>query len=117
MQNSKQKINNLLEKQLRLTFFQLIVDIKSSSEAQEIFSDLLSEAELTSISKRLAVAYWLAKGRSYDNIKRNLKVSSSTIADVRNSVKNSGWKQALLKIDADEWASTWEQRLKSVFKR
>ncbi len=117
MQNSKQKINTLLEKQLRLTFFQLIVDIKNPSEAQAVFSDLFSDAELTSISKRLAVAYWLTKGRSYDNIKRNLKVSSSTIADVRNTIKNPGWKQALQKIDADEWASTWKQRLKSVFKR
>jgi TrpR-related protein YerC/YecD len=117
MQISKRKINSSLEKQLYQTFFQLITDIKNVTEAEAVFKDLLSAAELTSIAKRLAVAYWLSKGRSYGNIKENLKVSSATIADVQQHLKRPGWKLALQKITADEWASQWEERIRSVFKK
>ncbi len=117
MQVSKLKVNATLEKQLFYNFFQLVVDLKSVDEVQLIFKDLLSPAELTSITKRLAVAYWLIKGRSYGNIKDNLKVSSATIADIHPRLKKPGFKLALQKITADEWATLWEQRIRHVFKR
>lgn len=117
MQNSKLKVNANLDKQLKRTFFQMIVDLKDIDDVEKVFTDLLSLSELTSISKRLAVAYWLAKGRSYDNIKENLKVSSATIAEIKDQLTSPGWKLALQKITADEWASEWEQRIKGVFKK
>lgn len=117
MQVSKSKVNPLLEKQLFYNFFQLIVDLKSIDDAQLIFKDLLSPSELTSITKRLAVAYWLLKGRSYGNIKDNLKVSSATIADIQPKLKKPGIKLALQKITAEEWATLWEKRIRHVFKR
>lgn len=117
MQISKRKINTSLEKQLYQTFFQLITDIKTATDAKAVFEDILSQAELTSIAKRMAVAYWLTKGRSYANIKENLKVSSATIAEVQSKLKRPGWKLALQKITADEWATQWEQRIRGVFKK
>ena len=64
------------------------------------------------LAKRLAIAYWLKKGRSYQNIKNNLKVSSATIASVQSQMENPGFQLALKKIEADEWASNWSKKIK-----
>ena len=117
MQISKQKINPVLEKQVNQMWWQLVADIKTPVEAENIFTGLFSETELAAIIKRLAVAYWLKKKRSYENIKRNLKVSSATIATVQQDLKLPGWKLAMQKVLADEWATKWEAKIKNVFKK
>jgi len=114
MQISKQKVNTALEKQISKMLFQLFADIKTPEEAERVMEDLFSETELVTITKRLAVGYWLKKGRSYENIKQNLKVSSATIASVQQSIKQNGWKAALQKIEAEEWATKWEQKIKGI---
>lgn len=116
MQISKQKVNPALEKQIAHMWYQLIVDTTSLEEAEKMFSDLLSKTELAAISKRLAVGYWLTKNRSYENIKDNLKVSSATIATVQQDMKLPGWKMAIQKIMADEWATVWEKKIKDFLK-
>lgn len=117
MQVSKDKINAVLEKQLIKTFFQLVSDLRNTHDTQAVLSDLLTDTELVSISKRLAIAYWLTKGRSYGNIKNNLKVSSATIALVQQHLKSPGWRLAIQKVTADEWATLWEEKIRNVFKR
>lgn len=118
MQVSKKRMNQALEKQLYATLYQLIADLKSPEEAEKTLKGFLSGMELTTLTKRLAIGYWLHKGRSYENIKENLKVSSATVAEVQQSLKTAGWKLALEKITAEEWASRWEQKIKSyVFRK
>ena len=117
MQVSKRKVNQTLEKQLLQTLYQLIIDIKNPEDAEKALKALLSETELTTVAKRVAVAYWLSKKRSYENIKENLKVSSATIADVQQNLKSPGWKMVLQKIMAEEWATLWEARIKSIFRK
>ena len=116
MQVSKRKLNGVLEKQLFSTFYQLVLDLKNKEEAETVFGDLFSQTELLSVIKRLSVAYWLSKNRSYENIKNNLNVSSATIADVQTGIKSKGWKLMLEKLSADEWATVWEQKIKGAFK-
>ena len=86
MQVSKQKINTLLERQLYQMLFQLIADLKTPQEAEVVLRGTLSDTELITLTKRLAVAYWLTKGRSYSNIKDNLKVSSASISDIHGLI-------------------------------
>lgn len=69
------------------------------------------------MSKRLAVAYWLKKGRSYENIKQNLKVSSATIASVQENFKKGGFQIVLKKLEAEEWANKWSVKIKKFVKR
>ncbi len=114
MQISKQRVNSTLEKQLYQMLFQLVADLKTPQEVEGVLKDILSDTELTTVAKRLAVAYWLTKGRSYSNIKDNLKVSSASISDIQQGIKKPGWKLALQKVTADEWATLWEQRIKSM---
>lgn len=114
MRVSKLKVNATLQKQLFQMLFQLVADIKSPQEAEILLKDLLSDVELTTLSKRLSVAYWLSKNRSYTNIKDNLKVSSASVSDIAQAIKRPGWKLALAKVTADEWATQWEQKIKGL---
>ncbi|MBI2008506.1 hypothetical protein HYS82_02510 [Candidatus Amesbacteria bacterium] len=56
-------------------------------------------------------------GRSYENIKDNVKVSSATIAAVQQEMKREGWKMAMEKIMAEEWATKWNDKIKSLVQR
>jgi uncharacterized protein YerC len=116
MQVSKKKVNQILEKQVKGMMWQLISDIKNPEEAEKIMGGILTDTELSAITKRLAVGYWLKKNRSYEVIKENLKVSSATIATVQQDLKKPGWKAAILKIEAEEWATKWEAKINNLFK-
>lgn len=117
MQVSKQKVNQTLEKQIMKMWYQLLVDIKNLGEAEKVFAGLFSQTELITFAKRLAVGYWLSKNRSYENIKQNLKVSSATIASVQQGLKGEGWKAAMTKVSADEWATVWEGKIRKLLGR
>jgi hypothetical protein len=39
------------------------------------------------------------------------------VAEVQQNIKSKGWKGALQKLTADEWANQWEAKIKSFFKR
>ncbi len=114
MQVSKHKLNKTIEKQVYDIFFQLIVDLKTTNEAKQLFSDLFTKTELQVIAKRVAIALFLDKGRSYENIKNTLKVSSATIASVQESMGNTGMQIALNKVKAEEWADQWASRISGI---
>lgn len=112
MRTSAKKINPSLNNQIMKTFAQTISDLKDIQEADTFLQDFLTDSEYESLARRLAIAYWLKKGRSYSNIKQNLKVSSATVAAVQSMMKNRGIQLALKKIEAEEWANIWSQRIK-----
>lgn len=114
MHVSNKNINSSLNKQIRNSFFQLISDIKNPDEAKLIFSGILTDTEIEIFSKRLAIGYYLKSERKYENISNNLKVSSTTIARVSETMKNNGFELALKKIGADEWAERWNRKIRRV---
>jgi uncharacterized protein YerC len=111
MRASQKKINQTLDVRLRRTFIQLISDLKNPKEIDSFFKDFLTPAEYEMFTKRLAICYWLKKGRTYANIKENLKVSSATIATAQEIMEKEGIKLALKKIEAEEWAGKWEKKI------
>ncbi|MBU1200672.1 hypothetical protein KJ953_04055 [Patescibacteria group bacterium] len=104
MQLSKKKINNTLNLQLKKMFLGVLAEIKSPEEIGVILQDLLTETERAIILKRLGIAVYLDKGRSYENIKNNIRVSSATIAGVAESLGNPGFQEIIKRIKADQWA-------------
>lgn len=116
MRTSKKKINKNLARQIYRLLYQVIADTHNPKEVEEFFKDFLSETELEILAKRLAIAYWLNKSRNYENIKTNLSVSSTTIATVVQQMKKPGFKKALEKIHADEWATLWAKKIGKVMK-
>jgi len=117
MRTSNKKLNPSLKRQLKKTFALAIADFKNMEEANVFLNDFLNDSELETYTKRFAIAYWLKKGRSYTNIRDNLKVSSATIADVSQMMKSPGFKLALQKAEAEEWADQWVEKIKKFLKR
>lgn len=111
MQLSKQRLNKTLEKQIKEMMIGVLAEIKSPLQMNEVLADLLTEAEKTAVMKRLAIAIYLDKGRNYEDIKNNLKVSSATIASVAEALGNPGFQEMIRRIKAEEWATEWTGKI------
>lgn len=120
MQLSQNPINKTLERQLGEMFYQMLAEINTPEEMQTVFTDVLTEAERSAVIKRLGIALYLDKGRSYEDVKNNIKVSSATIATVAENLGNEGWQEMIRRIKAEEWASDWTDKItggiKKIFK-
>jgi uncharacterized protein YerC len=117
MQISKKQINPNLKNQLYQLLYQVLADIRSKREAKLFLKEVLTETELEMLAKRIGTAYFLAKGRSYSNIKTNLKLSSATISAISEQMrKGKGYNIALGKIRAEKWADKWAKKISNKFK-
>jgi TrpR-related protein YerC/YecD len=116
MRTSDKKLNSALKSQVKKTLAQTLADLKDVNESDKFLQDFLTDSEYEAFAKRLAIAYWLKKGRSYSNIKNNLKVSSATIATVQGMMEKAGFKLAIKKIEAEEWANQWSEKIKKFIK-
>ena len=115
MQVSKRKLSQAWQRQANHFLYQTVADIKSPKEAELFLKNLFSKTEFSAISKRLAAAYLLDKGKNYQEIKDALKISSATISTIADQLeKGEGLKVALKKIQADEWAGLWAQKIKKM---
>ena len=116
MRVSSQKLNPSFKIQIEKTLGQVVADLKDTDSAHTFLKDFLNDSELETLSKRLAIAYWLKKNRSYTNIKRNLKVSSATIANIQKEMTKKGFKEAIKILEAEEWANQWAKKIKNFIK-
>lgn len=116
MRTSNQQTNPILKNQIIKTLAQTLADFKDPIDVVTFLRDFFNESELETFAKRLAVAYWLKKKRSYVNIKNNLKVSSATIATIQNTMERPGMKLAIKDLEAEEWANLWSAKIKKFIK-
>lgn len=123
MQVSKQDVSKSIEKKIYKSLYQVIADLKKPNEVEKFLEDVLSETERTVLAKRLGIAYYLSKNKSYEAIRQDLKVSSATIASVQKWLEKGGegLQLAIKAIEADEWAGEMAEKVslsfKKVFKR
>ncbi len=96
-------------------FYQLIADIKNPEEAQKILTTIIPQTEIVSIAKKVYLAKLLRQGVSYTQIKKELGVSSATISQTAKLLKKTGLNLALEKVEADEWAEKWSEKIKGLF--
>lgn len=117
MRVSDKKINRALKGQITKLLTDTISDIRNSEESEKFVSNFFTDSEIEVFSKRLAIAYWLKKRRSYENIKNNLRVSSATIAEISVLMQKDGFQLALEKIEAGEWANRWAEKINKFSKK
>ena len=117
MQISARKLNKTLENQISRMLLEVLAGIKSPALMAEVLADLLTATERVAMMKRLGIAIYLDKGRSYEDIKNNLKVSSATIATVADGMGNSGIGEVIKRIKAEEWASDWTDKISKGLRR
>jgi len=110
-------MNVTLKKQIEKSFIQTLQDLKNIKEKETFFKDFLDEKEFENLVKRLAIAYWLKKGRDGGNIKNNLEVDDKEIGEVRKNMDTKGIKLALKYLEAEEWANVWVEKFKKFRNR
>ena len=117
MQISAKKLNKTLENQIRQMLVGVLCEVDSPKVMEEILADLLTETERVAMMKRMGIAIYLDKSRSYEDIKNNLKVSSATIATVAEGMGNPGVGEVIKRIKAEEWASDWTEKISRGLRR
>ncbi len=117
MRISENKLNISFKNQIIKTFGQTLTDLKNTDEMNKFLVDFFNDSELETFAKRLSIAYYLKKGRSYENIKTNLKVSSATIATIEKLSKKPGFTLAIKKMEAEEWANVWAKKIQKFIKK
>ncbi len=94
----------------------MIDDLKGPKEVEVFLSDFFDEEELEKYIKRISIAYWLKKERDEENIVRNLGATPKEIQEIKKSLKRDGIKLALKKIEAEEWANVWTEKIRKFAK-
>lgn len=94
----------------------MLADLKDPKETEVFLVDFFNDKELEIYVKRISIAYWLKKGRDSENIKRNLQATTGEIKNAQELLKTNGVKLALKKIEAEEWANQWVERIKKYTK-
>ncbi|HEX8973976.1 MAG TPA: YerC/YecD family TrpR-related protein [Patescibacteria group bacterium] len=93
----------LSKKEIEKIFFQLCVaisQINKVEEAAEFLRDLISYQEAEMIAKRLKIAEYVIKGKTYDEIHGELGVGFGTIARVQEwlLLSGEGYRKAIDKM-------------------
>lgn len=94
----------------------MLLDLRDEKEIEIFLKDFFDDVELEKYIKRISIAYWLKKGRDEENIKRNLMATPKEIVETQKIMKKEGVKLALKKIEAEEWANQWAEKIKKVVK-
>jgi len=109
-------MNPTLQKTITRTFLTLLTDLKNEKQLETFLMDFWSEKEFETYTKRLAIAYWLKKGRDAKNIQENLGVLPNEIKEIEKKLSSPGIKLALKYLEAEEWANQWAEKIKRFTK-
>ena len=94
-QNQNESIDELLE---------VILSLRDMEECRAFFSDLCTMKELISLAQRLQVAKHLLRGETYDEVRSQVPVSSSTITRISTELQfgSGGYRTALCREEKPE---------------
>ncbi|MBQ7638529.1 MAG: hypothetical protein IJS90_06490 [Clostridia bacterium] len=80
----------------------VIIKLDNLEDAYDFFSDVCTIKELQDMAQRLDAAVLLAKGENYQNISKQVGISTATISRVSRALNygRGGYKKALEKCGA-----------------
>jgi uncharacterized protein YerC len=107
---------NILNQVLKI-YYQVLADAKTEIDMELVLRSLMTDKEILTVAKRLAIAVFLDKGQSYEHIRDTLNVSSATIASVAESMNKKGMQMALMRVKAEEWADVWSIRISRALEK
>lgn len=84
------KLSHQEQEELFINLARAIASVSSPTEAAALIKDILTEAEIAMLAKRLAIAELLVGGVTYQEISGHLKVGYATIARVAEWLNRSG---------------------------
>lgn len=94
------KLSYTEQDRLWSNFCGVLVMLKSKNDIQRFLKDLLNRQERMMFIRRLQIAKMLQKGITYDEIKKKLRTSTTTIAKVQRWLEfgREGYKRAIDKL-------------------
>ncbi len=94
-------VNQLWNEETTAQLVQVLIDIDNKTDMQNFLRDVMTESEIIEISARLEAARMLSTGKTYAEIVKKTKLSSRTVARVRDWMDNgaSGYKLVLARLD------------------
>ncbi len=115
MQVSATKIAGETQKKINQNFLKLLTNLRSEKDAETFFQDFFTETEKIVLVKRFAVALLLHQGFSYEEIQKQLKVSTATISVVAESLEKPGFQLAFQKFADEQWADETVEKIWQLF--
>lgn len=116
-QVSKRFLNKKVEERILDLFWNSLSSLSTKEKVALFLNDLLTQTEKIMLSKRLAIAFMLMKEHDYPTINNRLKVSDSTIWNVKTNltISGKGYRLAIEQImSREKWEKFW-QDLDNVF--
>lgn len=112
MQTSNTKLDPLLEQKLKEELAILLADLKKPEFVSEFLETFLTETELLVLAKRLAILKRLHENYSYENIQKELAVSSATISSVAQIKDSQVSSQIVEALTVHDWASDTAEKIR-----
>lgn len=98
-QVSKNPLTQKASKQIFSIFLEAVSSVKDSHSTAIFLTDLLTRTEQIMLAKRLSIAYMLQKGYKQRSISKTLKVSTTTVSKVNNTLEEGkGGYQKVVKL-------------------
>jgi len=87
---NQKKLSAKEKEEVFIRFVRAVASVKNSVEAAHFVKDLLSDAEVMMVARRLQIVDMLEDGHTYQEIKDGLKVSFGTIAKMQTWFESYG---------------------------
>ena len=113
MQVSQNKLSNDSDIELKEDLAILLADLKRPQTMLDFLSTFLSETEMTILSKRLAILKRLHNNHSYEQIQKDLQVSSATISSVAQIKDKDISDDIVQRLQIHDWAERTAHNLRS----
>lgn len=88
-QVSKNQLNNKIYEQIFLLFPKFLYRMSKKGHENDLINAFFTHTEKIVFAKRIAIAFMLNKGYNYRTISQKIKVSTSTILRVADSLKEN----------------------------
>ena len=90
--------------------FQIILSLKDMDECRAFFSDLCTMQELVLMAQRVQVAKLLMNGETYEKIRSQTSVSSSTITRISTELQygSGGYRTVLGRLSSEQDSASFQ---------
>lgn len=111
MQTSAKSLTSTDEAVILRQFYRLLADLRHPGEVKQFLTSFMTQTERLVFAKRLAIAWLLEQGQSYEEIGKALNVSSATISSVAEIRQQPEMKIAYEKLFLASWATAALKKL------
>ncbi len=107
-----EKLSRAMREELLFDLINAFSLVRSPEDSALFIQDLLTEAEVMWLSRRLRIAKLLLKGEKYEGIMVELHTSRATIAKVGSwlAERGEGFKRVIRKLPELEKVKSWEDK-------